>query len=57
MAMSRRTPINDFARFNNVTPVQADCLKIETYPDLKEVDAIVHSVGSITDLVNYKKLL
>lgn len=45
------------SRFENVEFVKADCLQIDSYPDLSEVNAIVHSVGSITDLVNYKQML
>ena len=44
----------DIARHTNVDFVKSDCLKVETYPNLKEFGAIVHSVGSITDLINYK---
>jgi len=32
-------------------------LQTESYPALENIDAIVHSVGSITDLINYKQLM
>ncbi len=45
------------AKFKNVEFVQADILKTESYPPLDNVDAVVHSVGTITDLINYKKYI
>ena len=63
LAMSRKDPQTsastnrDLARYKNVQFIQADCLDVDSYPDLSEVDAIVHSVGAITDMVNYKQFL
>ena len=47
----------EIGKFRNVEFVQADLLKTESYPKLDDIDCVVHCVGSITDLVNYKKLL
>jgi nucleoside-diphosphate-sugar epimerase len=57
-AMTRKATLPpDLLKYVNISLVQADCLKPESYPDLSQVDCIVHSVGSITDLINYKELL
>ena len=61
--MSRKDPLSSerahpgMGKFRNVEFVQADLLKTESYPKLDDIDCVVHCVGSITDLVNYKKLL
>ena len=48
----------DTAKFRNVTFVQGDCLKTESYPsEIEHIDAIVHTVGSITDMIDYKFFL
>ena len=48
----------DTAKHKNVTFVQGDCLRLESYPqEIQHVDAIVHTVGSITDMINYKFFL
>ena len=63
LAMSRKDPNSskrahpEIGRFRNVEFVQADVLKPESYPKLDEIDCIVHSVGAITDLFDYKKIL
>ena len=61
--MSRKDPYStqrahpEIGKFRNVEFVQADLLKTESYPKLDDIDCVVHCVGSITDLVNYKRLL
>jgi hypothetical protein len=48
----------DTAKHRNVTFVQGDCLRVESYPsEIEHVDAIVHTVGAITDLIDYKFFL
>ena len=47
------------SRFGNVKFVQGDCLKADSIDDamLRECDAVIHSVGAITDLFDYKQFL
>ena len=47
----------EIGRYSNVEFLQADLLKTDSYPELEDIDCVVHCVGAITDLVNYKKLL
>lgn len=48
----------DTAKHRNVTFVQGDCLRIESYPsEMEHVDAIIQTVGSITDMIDYKFFL
>ena len=64
-ALSRQSPSksaqNDpyTAAFTNVQFIQGDCLEpeqSELAEKLEEVDTVVHSVGAITDQLQYKKL-
>ena len=63
LAMSRKDPSqaakahSDISKFDNVKFVKADCLDVRSYPPLGTLNAIVHSVGSITDIINYKEIL
>ena len=63
LAMSRKDPHTskrnypEIGKFRNVEFIQADILKTETYPKLDDVDCVVHSVGAITDMFDYKKIL
>lgn len=46
------------SRFSNVKFHSGDCLKPETYPDeLKDCDAIIHTVGALIEGVDYKGFL
>ena len=46
------------SRFKNVRFHQGDCLKPETYPtDLGKYDAVIHTVGTLIDGLDYKKYI
>lgn len=46
------------SKFSNVKFVQADILKPETYPEeLKECEAVIHTVGILIQGFNYQQLL
>ena len=59
-AMSRRGELregdNVVSKLDNVKALKGNCLHPETYPEeLKEVDAIIHSVGALIDSKNPEK--
>lgn len=64
ISMSRR-PVEDqkkrdenTAKFENVRFYSGDCLKPQTYPDdLKNCDAVIHTVGTLLEGVDYKGFL
>ena len=64
ISMSRR-PVDDQRRrdeqtsmFTNVKFHQGDCLKAETYPEeMNDCEAIIHTVGTLIEGVDYKSLL
>lgn len=47
----------EIAKFSNVKFVEGNCLRPDSLPNEMNSDSLIHTVGAITDLFNYRKFL